>query len=135
MVAECRVFLSALTSEFGMARDVVANDLQARDLQLLQATNQLAEAEPVMRRHLAIFIEFERRPDIGARITLERSSTTPACCRRWVRARPISKRRSPAWRPKGAPEALSSAAGDTADMTGADMPNTATDTAAHSSTG
>jgi hypothetical protein len=61
MVAECRVFLSALTSEFGMARDVVANDLQARDLQLLQATNQLAEAEPVMRRHLAIFIEFERQ--------------------------------------------------------------------------
>jgi hypothetical protein len=34
MAAEFRVFLSAVTSEFGMARDAVANDLQARDLQL-----------------------------------------------------------------------------------------------------
>jgi tetratricopeptide (TPR) repeat protein len=34
MAAEFRVFLSAVTSEFGAARDAVANDLQARDLQL-----------------------------------------------------------------------------------------------------
>jgi hypothetical protein len=34
MAAEFRVFLSAVTSEFGRARDAVANDLQARDLQL-----------------------------------------------------------------------------------------------------
>jgi hypothetical protein len=34
MAAEFRVFLSAVTSEFGTARDAVANDLQARDLQL-----------------------------------------------------------------------------------------------------
>jgi hypothetical protein len=34
MAAEFRVFLSTVTSEFGMARDAVANDLQARDLQL-----------------------------------------------------------------------------------------------------
>jgi hypothetical protein len=34
MAAEYRVFLSAVTSEFGMARDAVANDLQACDLQL-----------------------------------------------------------------------------------------------------
>jgi len=34
MVAEFRIFLLAVTSEFGMARDAVANDLQARDLQL-----------------------------------------------------------------------------------------------------
>jgi hypothetical protein len=34
MAAEFRVFLSAVTSEFGLARDAVANDLQARDLRL-----------------------------------------------------------------------------------------------------
>jgi hypothetical protein len=34
MAAEFRVFLSAVTSEFGMARDAVANDLQARNLQV-----------------------------------------------------------------------------------------------------
>jgi tetratricopeptide (TPR) repeat protein len=34
MAADFRVFLSAVTSEFGTARDAVANDLQARDLQL-----------------------------------------------------------------------------------------------------
>jgi hypothetical protein len=34
MAAEFRVFLSAVTSEFGAARDAVANDLQARDLHL-----------------------------------------------------------------------------------------------------
>jgi hypothetical protein len=34
MAADFRVFLSAVTSEFGKARDMVANDLQARDLQL-----------------------------------------------------------------------------------------------------
>jgi hypothetical protein len=33
-VTDSRVFLSAVTSEFGAARDAVANDLQARDLQL-----------------------------------------------------------------------------------------------------
>jgi hypothetical protein len=34
MAADFRVFLSAVTSEFGTARDMVANDLQARDLQV-----------------------------------------------------------------------------------------------------
>jgi len=34
MAADFRVFLSAVTSEFGTARDAVASDLQARDLQL-----------------------------------------------------------------------------------------------------
>jgi hypothetical protein len=34
MTIDFRVFLSAVTSEFGMARDAVANDLQARGLQL-----------------------------------------------------------------------------------------------------
>jgi hypothetical protein len=34
MAGEFRAFLSAVTSEFGMARDAVANDLQARGLQL-----------------------------------------------------------------------------------------------------
>jgi tetratricopeptide (TPR) repeat protein len=34
MASDFRVFLSAVTSEFGAARDAVANDLQARDLQL-----------------------------------------------------------------------------------------------------
>ena len=34
MAAEFRVFLSAVTSEFGKARDALANDLQARDLEL-----------------------------------------------------------------------------------------------------
>ena len=34
MAAEFRVFLSAVTSEFGTARDAVPNDLQARELQL-----------------------------------------------------------------------------------------------------
>jgi hypothetical protein len=34
MAADFRVFLSAVTSEFGSARDAVANDLRARDLQL-----------------------------------------------------------------------------------------------------
>jgi len=34
MAADFHVFLSAVTSEFGLARDVLANDLQARDLQL-----------------------------------------------------------------------------------------------------
>jgi hypothetical protein len=34
MAAAFRVFLSAVTSEFGTARDAVANDLQSRDLQL-----------------------------------------------------------------------------------------------------
>jgi Domain of unknown function (DUF4062) len=33
-MADFRVFLSAVTSEFGKARDAVANDLQARDLEL-----------------------------------------------------------------------------------------------------
>ena len=33
-MAEFRVFLSAVTSEFGAARDAVANDLQARGLEL-----------------------------------------------------------------------------------------------------
>ena len=34
MAAAFRVFLSAVTSEFELARDAVASDLQARDLQL-----------------------------------------------------------------------------------------------------
>jgi hypothetical protein len=34
MASAFRVFLSAVTSELGLARDAVANDLQARDLQL-----------------------------------------------------------------------------------------------------
>ena len=34
MAAEFRVFLSAVTSEFGAARDAVANDLQARGLEV-----------------------------------------------------------------------------------------------------
>jgi hypothetical protein len=34
MAADFRVFLSAVTSEFGIARDALANDLQARDLQV-----------------------------------------------------------------------------------------------------
>ena len=34
MTAEFRVFLSAVTSEFGAARNAVANDLQARGLKL-----------------------------------------------------------------------------------------------------
>ena len=34
MAAGFRVFLSAVTSELGLARDAIANDLQARDLQL-----------------------------------------------------------------------------------------------------
>jgi hypothetical protein len=34
MAAEFRIFLSAVTSGFGAARDAVANDLQARDLQV-----------------------------------------------------------------------------------------------------
>jgi len=34
MAAEFRVFLSAVTSEFGTARDAVPNDLQVHDLQL-----------------------------------------------------------------------------------------------------
>ena len=34
MAPEFRVFLSAVTSEFGTARDALANDLQARGLQL-----------------------------------------------------------------------------------------------------
>jgi Domain of unknown function (DUF4062) len=34
MAAHFRVFLSAVTNEFGTARDMVANDLQARDLQV-----------------------------------------------------------------------------------------------------
>jgi tetratricopeptide (TPR) repeat protein len=34
MAVDFRVFLSAVTSEFGAVRDAVANDLQARDLQL-----------------------------------------------------------------------------------------------------
>src|SRR5215469_5808141 len=34
MAADFRVFLSAVTSEFGTARGAVANDLQARDLEL-----------------------------------------------------------------------------------------------------
>src|SRR5215472_3584237 len=34
MAQDFRVFLSAVTSEFGKARDAIANDLQARDLQL-----------------------------------------------------------------------------------------------------
>jgi hypothetical protein len=33
MASAFRVFLSAVTSELGLARDAVANDLQARDLQ------------------------------------------------------------------------------------------------------
>ena len=34
MAGAFRVFLSAVTSEFGTARDAVANDLQARDIGL-----------------------------------------------------------------------------------------------------
>jgi tetratricopeptide (TPR) repeat protein len=34
MAADFRVFLSAVTSEFGAARDALANDLQARDVQV-----------------------------------------------------------------------------------------------------
>ena len=34
MAAAFRVFLSAVTSEFELAHDAVASDLQARDLQL-----------------------------------------------------------------------------------------------------
>src|SRR5215467_5444137 len=34
MAAAFRVFLSGLTSEFGAARHAVANDLQARDMQV-----------------------------------------------------------------------------------------------------
>jgi Tetratricopeptide repeat len=41
-----RVFLSTVSSEFGLARDALA--------ELLQDTNRLGEAEPLVRRALAI---------------------------------------------------------------------------------
>ncbi len=45
MAAEFRVFLSAVTSEFGAVRDALANDLQARDLQLRVQRSFRQEAE------------------------------------------------------------------------------------------
>ena len=54
-----RVFISAVTNEFGRARDTVAitvNNLAG----LLYVTNRPAEAEPLMRRHVVIFLDFER---------------------------------------------------------------------------
>lgn len=44
-------------------RDVVPNvAIRLNNLaQLLKASNRLAEAEPLMRRHLAIFLDFTRR--------------------------------------------------------------------------
>jgi tetratricopeptide (TPR) repeat protein len=51
MAADFRVFLSAVTSEFGAARDAVANDLQARDLQLRvqRSFRQEAESDTLLR--------------------------------------------------------------------------------------
>jgi hypothetical protein len=51
MAAEFRVFLSAVTSEFGIVRDAVANDLQARDLQLRvqRSFRQEAESDTLLR--------------------------------------------------------------------------------------
>ncbi len=44
---------------FGQDHPNVARDLNNL-AQLLQATNRLAEAEPLSRRHLAIFLDFTR---------------------------------------------------------------------------
>jgi Domain of unknown function (DUF4062) len=51
MAAEFRVFLSAVTSEFGAARDAVANDLQARDVQVRvqRSFRQEAESDTLLR--------------------------------------------------------------------------------------
>jgi hypothetical protein len=45
MAAEFRVFLSAVMSEFGSARDALANDLQARDVQVRVQRSFRHEAE------------------------------------------------------------------------------------------
>jgi hypothetical protein len=47
-------------ASFGPDHPNVARDLNNL-AQLLRATNRLAEAEPLMRRHLVIFIDFERK--------------------------------------------------------------------------
>ena len=46
-------------ASFGNDHPNVARDLNNL-AQLLQDTNRLSEAEPLMRRHLAIFLAFER---------------------------------------------------------------------------
>jgi hypothetical protein len=47
-------------ASYGPGYPTVANDLNNLAL-LLHAANRLAEAEPMMRRHLAILINFERK--------------------------------------------------------------------------
>ena len=47
-------------ASFGAEHPDVAIDLNNL-AQLLQATNRLGEAEPLMRRHLEIFLDFTRR--------------------------------------------------------------------------
>jgi hypothetical protein len=51
MTADFRVFLSAVTSEFGMARDALANDLQARDVQVRvqRSFRQEADSDTLLR--------------------------------------------------------------------------------------
>ncbi len=64
---------------------------------LLKATNRLAEAEPLMRRALAIFLEFTRRTGHEQPYQQVVSATTGACFERWASPTPRSRRRSRGW--------------------------------------
>jgi hypothetical protein len=76
MAAEFRVFLSAVTSEFGTARDAVGNDLEARDLQLrVQRSFRL---EPDADMSLRLLHDYIRECSAVVCVIGERSGARPS---------------------------------------------------------
>jgi hypothetical protein len=76
MAADFRVFLSAVTSELGAARDAVANDLQARDLQL--RVQRSFRQEPGPDTLLRLFHDYIRGCDAVACVIGTRSGACPS---------------------------------------------------------
>lgn len=73
----------------------------ARDLnnlaQLLQATNRIAEAEPLYAVRWRYSWSSSAAPDTSTRTCEMPSTTTGTCSRRWARPTPRSRRRSKGW--------------------------------------
>ena len=76
MALEFRVFLSAVTSEFGTARDALANDLQARGLQL--RVRRSFRQEPGADTLLRLLHDYIRECSAVVCVIGERSGTRPS---------------------------------------------------------
>src|SRR6516164_4642026 len=76
MAAAFRVFLSAVTSEFELARDAVASDLQARDLQL--RVQRSFRQEPGSDTLLQLLHDYIRECDAVVYVIGTRSGACPS---------------------------------------------------------